>query len=289
MKSQRKSDLFNASYSVNSATKNIELSAKKITDLKSQVITLYRIRKKPDAIISFIQFLRRAFQTKQCYTFFDSLTCFLKNRYKENPVRVVNYYIEKNISKNYANCFGFSIQEENLLTDVPPDESFYHTILFFLYDPISLIEFFFNDFTNILSFPTRRAVDLLSELDSENIEKINLLLKLLVSLNTDECARFLNQTLVSCKRLSPAKDNIRIYTSKKTGSAYLLSGEKTRGSISISKQQEKNDELLPNEFHLLEVFRALNTKNRMHVTSYAEIRLEEQAVQDSLSFKHKQQ
>ena len=32
----------------------------------------------------------------------------------------------------------------------------------------------------------------------------------------------------------------------------------------------------PEETHLLETFRKLNTKNRMHVVAYAEIRLEEQ-------------
>lgn len=57
---------------------------------------------------------------------------------------------------------------------------------------------------------------------------------------------------------------------------YLLGRSDDLGVISISSQKEKTAELSPDELHLLEVFRGLNTKNRMHVTSYAEIRLEEQ-------------
>lgn len=70
---------------------------------------------------------------------------------------------------------------------------------------------------------------------------------------------------------------------------FLIGHSDDLGVISISPHKEKAAELSPDELHLLEVFRGLNTKNRIHVTSYAEIRLEEQAVQGSLSFKHKQQ
>ena len=57
---------------------------------------------------------------------------------------------------------------------------------------------------------------------------------------------------------------------------YLLGLENDFGAKKYSTPLQKNVELSSEELHLLESFRKLNTKNRMHVVAYAEIRLEEQ-------------
>ncbi len=54
---------------------------------------------------------------------------------------------------------------------------------------------------------------------------------------------------------------------------YLLGREDDFGVIQTKTPSE---ELTGEEKQLLEAFRKLNTKNRMHVVAYAEVRLEEQ-------------
>ena len=55
---------------------------------------------------------------------------------------------------------------------------------------------------------------------------------------------------------------------------YLLGRSDELGVISIASK--KSAELTPDEKRLIEVYRNLDTKNRLHVSAYAEIRLEEQ-------------
>ena len=57
---------------------------------------------------------------------------------------------------------------------------------------------------------------------------------------------------------------------------YLLGRSDDFGSVSIQKEKSPADELSTEEKELLENFRQLNFKNKMHVSSYAKIRLEEQ-------------
>lgn len=54
---------------------------------------------------------------------------------------------------------------------------------------------------------------------------------------------------------------------------YLLGREDDFGNVSI---QNVTPILSAEEQHLLDTFRKLNTKNRIHVSTYAEVRLEEQ-------------
>ena len=54
---------------------------------------------------------------------------------------------------------------------------------------------------------------------------------------------------------------------------YLLGREDDFGNVSI---QNVAPILSAEEQHLLDTFRKLNTKNRIHVSTYAEVRLEEQ-------------
>ena len=54
---------------------------------------------------------------------------------------------------------------------------------------------------------------------------------------------------------------------------YLVSREDDFGHVVLPNS---NTELTSEEKTLLETFRKLNTKNRLHVTAYAEVRLEEQ-------------
>mgnify|MGYP003256455243 CR=1 FL=1 len=55
---------------------------------------------------------------------------------------------------------------------------------------------------------------------------------------------------------------------------YLLGREDDFGNITI--KTEKPVPLPQDELHLLEVYRKLDTVNKMHVSAYAEVRLEEQ-------------
>ena len=55
---------------------------------------------------------------------------------------------------------------------------------------------------------------------------------------------------------------------------YLLGREDDFGNITI--QTEKPAPLPQDELHLLEVYRKLDTVNKMHVSAYADVRLEEQ-------------
>ena len=55
---------------------------------------------------------------------------------------------------------------------------------------------------------------------------------------------------------------------------YLLGREDDLGNITI--HTEKPAPLPQDELHLLEVYRKLDTVNKMHVSAYAEVRLEEQ-------------
>lgn len=57
---------------------------------------------------------------------------------------------------------------------------------------------------------------------------------------------------------------------------YLLGRADDFGVISISTQKNPTSDLTSEEKHLLETFRKLDMKNRMHVTAYADVRLEEQ-------------
>ena len=57
---------------------------------------------------------------------------------------------------------------------------------------------------------------------------------------------------------------------------YLLGREDDFGNITIKKEKSPTDNLSAEEKELLENFRQLNFKNKMHVSSYAKIRLEEQ-------------
>lgn len=56
---------------------------------------------------------------------------------------------------------------------------------------------------------------------------------------------------------------------------YLLGRSDDLGVISI-KSEKSPPTMTAEEQHLLETFRALNTKNKLHVSTYADIRLEEQ-------------
>ena len=55
---------------------------------------------------------------------------------------------------------------------------------------------------------------------------------------------------------------------------YLLGREDDLGNITI--KTEKPAPLPQDELHLLEVYRKLDTVNKMHVSAYADVRLEEQ-------------
>ena len=57
---------------------------------------------------------------------------------------------------------------------------------------------------------------------------------------------------------------------------YLLGRADDFGVISISTQKNPTSDLTSEEKHLLETFRKLDMKNRMHVSIYADVRLEEQ-------------
>ncbi len=63
---------------------------------------------------------------------------------------------------------------------------------------------------------------------------------------------------------------------------YLLGREDDFGNITI--QTKKSTPLLQDEQKLLDTYRKLDTVNKMHVSAYAEVRLEEQY---SLSLKYK--
>ena len=65
---------------------------------------------------------------------------------------------------------------------------------------------------------------------------------------------------------------------------YLLGAEDDFGNITIKKEKSPADNLSAEEKELLENFRQLNLKNKMHVSTYARIRLEEQ---DEFSDKRK--
>ena len=56
---------------------------------------------------------------------------------------------------------------------------------------------------------------------------------------------------------------------------YLLGREDDNGSFNV---QNTSPALTSEEQHLLDTFRKLNMKNRMHVSTYADIRLEDQGV-----------
>ena len=58
---------------------------------------------------------------------------------------------------------------------------------------------------------------------------------------------------------------------------YLLGREDDFGNITIQKEKSSVD-LTAEEKSLLDTFRKLNTKNRMHVSAYADVRLEEQEI-----------
>lgn len=62
---------------------------------------------------------------------------------------------------------------------------------------------------------------------------------------------------------------------------YLLGRSDELGVISI-KSQPFPTQLTAEEQRLLDVFRKLNTKNRMHVSAYAEVRLEDQTTDGRL-------
>ena len=57
---------------------------------------------------------------------------------------------------------------------------------------------------------------------------------------------------------------------------YLSGRSDDFGNITIQKEKSPTDNLSAEENELLENFRRLNLKNKMHVSSYAKIRLEEQ-------------
>ena len=65
---------------------------------------------------------------------------------------------------------------------------------------------------------------------------------------------------------------------------YLLGRSDDFGSVTVKKEKSPTDNLSAEEKELLENFRQLNLKNKMHVSSYARIRLEEQ---DEFSDKRK--
>ena len=58
---------------------------------------------------------------------------------------------------------------------------------------------------------------------------------------------------------------------------YLLGRADDFGVISIKDEKKASPALSAEEARLLETYRALNTKNRIHVSTYADIRLEQQA------------
>lgn len=66
---------------------------------------------------------------------------------------------------------------------------------------------------------------------------------------------------------------------------YLLGREDDFGNITI--QTEKPAPLPQDELHLLEVYRKLDTVNKMHVSAYADVRLEEQEKPAFSSFRKK--
>lgn len=57
---------------------------------------------------------------------------------------------------------------------------------------------------------------------------------------------------------------------------YLLGRTDDFGSVTIKKEKSPADELSAEEKELLDNYRQLNLKNKIHVSSYAKIRLEEQ-------------
>lgn len=59
---------------------------------------------------------------------------------------------------------------------------------------------------------------------------------------------------------------------------YIVENSDDFGVISISTQKNPTSDLTSEEKHLLETFRKLSMKNRIHVSAYADIRLEEQDV-----------
>lgn len=67
---------------------------------------------------------------------------------------------------------------------------------------------------------------------------------------------------------------------------YLLGREDDFGNVTV-KSDSSAPSLSPDEARLLETFRKLNVKNRIHVSTYAEIRLEEQDEDGSSAFRIK--
>lgn len=66
---------------------------------------------------------------------------------------------------------------------------------------------------------------------------------------------------------------------------YLLGREDDFGNITV--HTEKPAPLPQDELHLLEVYRKLDTVNKMHVSAYADVRLEEQEKSTFSSFRKK--
>lgn len=60
---------------------------------------------------------------------------------------------------------------------------------------------------------------------------------------------------------------------------YLLGRSDDFGSVTIKKEKSPTDDLTAEEKTLLENFRQLNLVNRIHVSAYAKVRLEEQGEQ----------
>lgn len=62
---------------------------------------------------------------------------------------------------------------------------------------------------------------------------------------------------------------------------YLLGREDDNGNFNV---QSASPALTAEEQHLLDTFRKLNTKNRIHVSAYADIRLEDQDTRNTGNF-----
>ena len=58
---------------------------------------------------------------------------------------------------------------------------------------------------------------------------------------------------------------------------YLVGIEDDFGNVVVQSNSSTTPNLSPDEKKLLDTYRALDMKNRMHVSAYAEIRLEEQS------------
>lgn len=67
---------------------------------------------------------------------------------------------------------------------------------------------------------------------------------------------------------------------------YLTGRSDDFGNVTV-KNDNSAPSLSPDEARLLETFRKLNVKNRIHVSTYAEIRLEEQDEDGSSAFRIK--